>query len=58
MTTHELLLKKLEEAINLASDLSTIETDYYAQVVEALMEAEGYLARVNCKEKEIDYDQR
>jgi hypothetical protein len=33
------LVLKIEEAITLASDLSTVETDRYARCVEALFEA-------------------
>ena len=39
MSNHNLLCKKIEEALTLASNLSTVETDKYARCVEELLSA-------------------
>jgi hypothetical protein len=47
MRSHHLLLKKLEEAIDIASYLSTHERDQYAHAVEALMIARAEVAGIS-----------
>lgn len=44
MEKHLLLLRKLIETINLASDLSVRETDQYARCVEELLKAQYSLS--------------
>jgi hypothetical protein len=48
MIAHELLLKKIEEAIKIASDLSSLhEEDQYTEAVVALMIANDHLSRID-----------
>lgn len=50
MRAHDLLIKRLEEVITLANELSKRETDQYARCVEELIKAEACLER--CQERD------
>ena len=47
MRAHDLLLKKIMEAIDIASNLSTNEKDRYAKAIEALFIAREQMSYVN-----------